>query len=336
MSHPTTLTNHFSRVGVDLAALSMNTNDAPLLALLEAATEFAGEFTQLTGGCPDASAARTCAPVSAPTVEDSCHPAGGLRVCGDTVTTPGGYTIEMLGQYEWKITGPDGKSTRIWGDPHVDEGDRDGNNDWEFKRNSTFVLGDGTRVNVTNVPVGDAGMTVTGQLEIISGNERVLVTSIDQGKGRVGVVTQDGFQHANCFRGDVFVMGREADDWSYVGREIIGSVGGGDSFRLGGELRALDARGYSEGMRWAAWLFENVRARWDESWRPNSYGCNPYWNSDRPIWKSDDPEAYDRQRHAEHLAEAFRALGLMFVATAAYLRMYERLSDTRLRHLLTV
>src|SRR3712207_7111164 len=49
------------------------------------------------------------------------------------------YTT-LLRSYEWKITGPDGKTTRVWGDPHVDEGDREGNNDWEFKRNSTFVL----------------------------------------------------------------------------------------------------------------------------------------------------------------------------------------------------
>jgi hypothetical protein len=169
-----------------------------------------------------------------PRPSDSCHPAGSLKTDEKgVVTTPGGYKIEALGQYEWKVTGPDGKSTRVWGDPHVAEGD---GGKWDFKRNSTFMLGDGTRINVTTAPVKN-GMTVTKDLEIISGNEAVSITGLDKGKGKTGPVTQDGFSKANSFGGnDVFVMGKETDDWSFQGKEIIGSNNGGESFKLGNAL----------------------------------------------------------------------------------------------------
>lgn len=171
---------------------------------------------------------------SAPTPIDASHPSGSLKVDGGgVITTPGGYKIEQLKQFDWQITGPDGKTTKIWGDPHVAEGD---GGTWDFKRDSTFVLGDGTRINVTTKPWGN-GMTVTGGLEVISGNDRVLVSDIDKGKGKVGQVTKDGYQHVNSFGGkDVFVMGKESDDWSFQGKEIIGSHNGGESFKLGNDL----------------------------------------------------------------------------------------------------
>jgi hypothetical protein len=170
---------------------------------------------------------------SKPNPYESTHPAGSLKVDNGVITTPGGYKIEQLAQFDWKISGPDGKETKIWGDPHVAEGD---GGTWDFKRDSTFVLGDGTRINVTTKPYGN-DMTVTGGLEVISGNDRVQVTDIDKGKGKVGQVTQDGFQHVNSFGGkDVFVMGKETDDWSFTGKEIVGSNNGGESFKLGNDL----------------------------------------------------------------------------------------------------
>jgi hypothetical protein len=180
---------------------------------------------------------------SKPNTGDSSHPAGSLKTDSNgVITTPGGYKIEQLKQFDWKITGPDGKETKIWGDPHVAEGD---GGTWDFKRDSTFVLGDGTRINVTTKPYGN-DMTVTGGLEVISGNDRVLVTDIDKGKGKVGQVTQDGYAHVNSFGGkDVFVMGKETDDWSFTGKEIVGSNNGGESFKLGKDLAAGSTPGTS-------------------------------------------------------------------------------------------
>ncbi len=179
-------------------------------------------------------------PLDPPRCGDSTHPSGSLKVEGNVVTTAGGYKIEQLGQFDWRITGPDGKETKIWGDPHVAEGD---GGKWDFKNNSTFVLGDGTVINVTTAPFsGNKDMTVTQGLEIICGNDRVEVTGIDQGMGKIGTVTQDGYAHRNCFSGkDVFVMGRESDDWSKEGREIIGSENGGETFKLGGQLAPPDS-----------------------------------------------------------------------------------------------
>ena len=175
-------------------------------------------------------------PCSAPSPVDSSHPAGSLQVGQDgVITTPGGYKIQATGQYEWNVTGPDGKSSKIWGDPHVAESD---GGKWDFKRNSSFVLGDGTRINVSTKPYNN--MTVTSGLEIISGNDRVQVSDVDQGKGKVGEVTHDGFAHANSFgNNDVFVMGQNAADWSFQGKEIVGSENGGESFKLGKDLRPL-------------------------------------------------------------------------------------------------
>jgi len=184
-----------------------------------------------------------CGTVSPPVREDCCHPRGSLKVDKESgvITTPGGYKIEQIGQYEWKVTGQDGKWTRIWGDPHVQESDRSGEQTaWDFKRDSTFLLPDGTRINVTTKPYNN--MTVTSQLEVINGNDRVLVTDIDKGKGKVGEVTHDGFQHPSdpCNK-DVFVMGKETDDWYFHGKEVIGSNDGGESFKLG-ESRPDDMR----------------------------------------------------------------------------------------------
>jgi hypothetical protein len=97
------------------------------------------------------------------------------------------------------------------------------------------VLGDGTKINVTTAPYNN--MTITKGLEIISGNDRVQIADIDKGKGKTGEVTQDGFAHANSFGGkDVFVMGKETDDWSFQGKEVVGSENGGESFKLGNDL----------------------------------------------------------------------------------------------------
>lgn len=332
MSNTSSVTGQISlALNID-AVLTPGINPAETHALLEAVNNVLAsaeqKFPALTTERKSSQAAQTVAPVSEPDFADSSHPAGSLRAEGSVITTPGGYRIEMLGQYEWKITGPDGKSTRVWGDPHVAEGD---GGTWDFKRNSTFVLGDGTRVNVRTVPGGAAGMTVTGSLEIISGNDRVVVSDIDKGKGRIGTVTQDGYSRVNSFRGDVFVMGQETDDWSFTGREIIGSEQGGERFKLGGELHPLDKLKNvdTNAVVWARTLFSAFMDVWNDAWRPNSYGVNPYWNNERPSWQNDNPRAYNRQQHAERLSEAFRAMAMMFLAIAAALILDAQLSAAR-------
>lgn len=317
-----------------------------LAGLDEAAGEFASECAGYAAalsrldasGAPDLMryALGQCAPVSAPDFADGCHPAGSLRTRGDTIYTPGGYRIEMLGQYEWKITGPDGKWIRVHGDPHVDEGDRDGACDWDFKRNTTFVLGDGTRVNVTTVPGGAEGMTVTGKIEVVSGFQSVTVEGIDKGKGRISEV---GFHSADTFTGDVVTMGAETDDWAFRGREITGSRDGGASFVLGDVMRSSQGRAYVEAFVFVSWLFESFfgQSRLDD-WGPNGLGCNPYRLFQMPVWEADGRErwsdnrtnrAEERRQYREALAEAFRAVAQMFDALARLERAREELSGWR-------
>lgn len=54
---------------------------------------------------PDTEPGR-CGTVSPPVREDCCHPSGGLKVDQDSgvITTPGGYKIEQVGQFEWKLS----------------------------------------------------------------------------------------------------------------------------------------------------------------------------------------------------------------------------------------
>lgn len=335
-------------LGLD-PALAAALDPGVLVGLDEVAGEFASECAGYAAALSrlDASggvdlvryALGQCAPVSAPDFADSCHPAGSLRTRGDSIYTPGGYRIEMLGQYEWKITGPDGKWTRIHGDPHVDEGDRDGATDWDFKRNTTFVLGDGTRVNVTTVPGGADGMTVTGRIEVVSGFQSVTVEDVDKGKGRIGEV---GFHSADAFTGDVVTMGAGADDWAFRGREITGSRDGGASFILGDAMRSSDGRAYVEAFVFVSWLFESFFGQFRlDDWGPNGLGCNPYKLFQRPIWEpaggdrwSDERTSRNeaRRQYRESLAEAFRAVAQMFDALARMERAREELSGWRLNH----
>ena len=270
-----------------------------------------------------------------PSPFESSQPSGSLKTDGSAVTTAGGYKIEATGQFEWKITGPDGKTTRVWGDPHVAEGD---GGKWDFKRNSTFVLGDGTRINVSTVPYGNNGMTVTAGLEIISGNDRVTVSGIDKGKGVVGQITHDGFAHVNTFGGsDVFVMGRETDDWSFQGREIVGSENGGESFKLGGNLPVGGANG---GDLWAGnfdfnQLLQNFVTDlindWNQNWQPNQLGSNPYYSglsNGNELWSGNN---YDRAQHQNQMRQAFRLFGELFGVLARLARLSDQMSAFRHR-----
>jgi len=161
-----------------------------------------------------------------------CPPKDTLKTdCGGKVTTPGGYTIEACGNSEWKITGPDGKCTRVWGDPHVAESD---GGKWDFKRNSSFVLPDGTKINVKTTPSGN-GMTVTSGLEIVNGDSRVEISGVNSGKPQTSQVQHNG-QQWNTAGWDQFVMGSQTDDWAFGGREIVGSEKGGDVLKVGDPL----------------------------------------------------------------------------------------------------
>lgn len=67
------------------------------------------------------------------------------------VQSPMGYTVEVQGTEViiWDFAGK--QITRIWGDPHVNEGK--GGDNWHFGGNSTFILPDGTKVRCDTEPI---------------------------------------------------------------------------------------------------------------------------------------------------------------------------------------
>jgi hypothetical protein len=205
-----------------------------------------GLMSGLADGLSGALAGQTT-PCEPPTPSDSAQPSGTLQVDKSTgeITTPGGYKIDQVGQFDWKVTGPDGKSSEIWGDPHVKEEGADGTQTggFDFKKPATFVLGDGTKIDVATTPYSqNPNVTVTQGLTITNGNDRVQVTDIDKGKGVVGDVTHDGFQHVNDAAGNqVFVEGQNAAQWTSGGQEILGDATAGtpDNFKLGDAVPPL-------------------------------------------------------------------------------------------------
>lgn len=108
-----------------------------------------------------------------------------------SVRTLDGFLVRAEGKDEaWTITGPDGKTTRIWGDPHVKESD---GNKWDFLNRSTFQFGN-NKATVEVVPAGN-GTTLTSRITIYSGSERVTIDGIDKNKPNVVAVSSDGKQH---------------------------------------------------------------------------------------------------------------------------------------------
>jgi hypothetical protein len=73
-----------------------------------------------------------------------------------------------------------GHTTKVSGDPHVDD-DKDGKNDFDFKKDMTFQLEDGTKISVSTVPYGN-GQTLSSKLTITNGSNAITVEGLGQDK----------------------------------------------------------------------------------------------------------------------------------------------------------
>jgi hypothetical protein len=286
------------------ATVSAVVGQAVLSAFEQAFNQIGGQLGSILGGQTP-----HCQP---PNPAESGHASGGLQKGSDgTITTPGGYKIQATSQFEWKITNPDGKTTRIWGDPHVDEGD---GGKWDFKRDSTFVLPDGTRINCATQPYGN-GMTVTSGLEIINGNDRVQVSDIAKGKGKVGDITQDGFAHVNSFGGkDAFVMGGDGDDWTFQGKEITGSNNGGESFKLGSNMKPLvdTTKPFGGPEQWASQIVDQLFKQIENMFNQPTPRSPPFVP---PFMQNQFPQGHNcwnRQDYNTGIGNTFKDIGKMF------------------------
>ena len=124
------------------------------------------------------------------------------------VKTADNFKIKFSGKREeWAITSPDGRETRIWGDPHVVESDGD---KWDFYENSTFVFGDNkVTVETKKLPNGTSySQTVT----IYGKHDRFTLTGIDVNKPELKAWSLDGFQHDKSLAdGDIYHLQLDID-----------------------------------------------------------------------------------------------------------------------------
>ncbi len=137
--------------------------------------------------------------------------------------TPGGYKIRALGkQNAWEIITPEGKRTKIWGDPHVNESD---GGRWDFKKDMSFILPDGTKITVnTTKPKDPNAPTVTASITIMNGNQRATISGIEKNQPTTDGIKNDRWLvDARMPDGDYAVLGGDGDDWFLNGKsEIVG------------------------------------------------------------------------------------------------------------------
>lgn len=149
-------------------------------------------------------------------------PSGLEQLGPNTFKTPGGYTIHAEGKQEaWKITAPDGKETRIWGDPHVDV---NGKRAFDFKDQSTFVLPDGTKITAHTKARGNDpnAPTFTDRIDIMNGNQRATIDGIMDNKPQSTGVKNDRWEvDAQVKDGSYFVLGNNHDKWFLNGKNEI-------------------------------------------------------------------------------------------------------------------
>ena len=146
------------------------------------------------------------ATVPKPAVVSDKSPAKRLEAVQDdrgvvTVRTSDGYVVRAEGrEAAWTIAAPDGKTTRIFGDPHVLENDGDR---WDFKQRGTFAFG-ANKVTVETVPIAN-GTTVSSRITLYSNGERVTIGGIDKNKPTILALAGDGRQHDDALSdGDIY------------------------------------------------------------------------------------------------------------------------------------
>lgn len=115
------------------------------------------------------------------------------------ITTPGGYKITGFGQSsadggKLEIVSPDGKKTTVWGDPHVDQTDKDGKTKRAFdvKSRTTFTLPDKTVITMNMKPsTNGTDTTMLSDVMVTNGEKGVLLSNMMSGKGKMR--TEEGY-----------------------------------------------------------------------------------------------------------------------------------------------
>ena len=139
-----------------------------------------------------------------------------------TIHLDDGYRITFDNREQaWSIHGPDGKQVRIWGDPHVFEGD---GGRWDFKAQTTFELENGAKITCKTRLSGDGTVSFSDELFItdVDSDQAVHVTGIaddnvhisEVGGGAAGLDASVDDGYTVLEQGDV-------EDWSFFGDEVV-------------------------------------------------------------------------------------------------------------------
>ena len=164
------------------------------------------------------------------------QPVEGLVVRNKQLAETDRYAFEFQDGGTFKITDKwSGKSTTIWGDPHVDTSDEEGSNNGDFKdltgsdSHTTLMLEDGTRLTFT---AKDAG--IIEEVDIFKGSQHL--NGIGAGSNKYGGVNslfdKEVKSDANSVAssvplGDVVYAGGDGNDWfDSIGRLVWGKTTG--------------------------------------------------------------------------------------------------------------
>jgi hypothetical protein len=152
-----------------------------------------------------------------------------IRVEDGKVKIGDRYTITLDERdAQWTVEDHHDKNTfRIWGDPHVS----DGKTKWDFKKNSTFMLEDGTKITVQTTNQTSIGESYSSRLVITNAEKddsAVVVTGLGD--------TRDG---VNNLKVEQMWGGRHLDAQTPDGAFTV--VEKGDRLMLDGKLVTQEA-----------------------------------------------------------------------------------------------
>jgi hypothetical protein len=151
---------------------------------------------------------------------DVNRPVYGLEVVNKNLAQTDRYLFEFRDGATLTIKDKwSGRSTTIFGDPHVDVDDLEGNSDGDFKdlteseRFTTFILQDGTRLTITALDTG-----IIEKVDIFLGTQHLQGTGAGSGDWEKQQLFDSKVQNGDGYestleRGDMIKAGGDGNDW---------------------------------------------------------------------------------------------------------------------------
>jgi len=162
------------------------------------------------------------------------RPVNGLERINNNLAQTDRYLFEFKDGATFTIKDKwSGKSTTIWGDPHVDVDDIEGNANGEFSdlkesdRYTTLMLKDGSRVTITALDSG-----IIEKIDIFNGSQHLQGTGAasedwESKKLFDGDVKTSSGHDSSLSKGDIVNVGGDGNDWfNQAGQMVWGKTTG--------------------------------------------------------------------------------------------------------------